>query len=503
MANLDVNHREEGDVDPSISSPFVSVADRDRLRERYRGTTPGRLSGSIGTFFPFLRETALPACDSWVRRQRDRRSFRSLTAGGSTKRAFRRPYARRAHLRSAMDASKGMQKASFVHDGSGEEQGRGGMRNEAKRRRNKGMEGVGIDTDERPCTRCLTCEGGCATMEKKTDVPCVGKGNDGEGKPLGTDGRARRASPNETRADAPQPKEVQVQHREHLSMEQENEAKPVQKKRERTFDNGTRDIIVEEPFANGNPTQAGLQNIGQGEVDMVFGQNPAENRRSPPIPFFGNPQVPHLATPPFESLPDALQQSIDGGGGVELTVPQKAPGTVPRRDSEPETKGGIGTIPDDKSIPAPGEVLSSDRRADQWPLAERDAQGLLNTADPERENKCTSGSLEEYKTREQALLSHPQAKGDGLLQTQDAALDSRRQDEGPLQGKAVDAVHQEKTYKEDAQENGKSKRKLGEAVNLKSKKSVKRGTKGKQAHEIKKKEQTVQVSQVSCNEKLL
>ena len=100
------------------------------------------------------------------------------------------------------------------------------------------------------------------------------------------------------------------------------------------------------------------------------------------------------------------------------------------------------------------------------------------------------------------LFSYSEAKGDGFLQDQNATLDSRRQDEGPLQGKAVGATPQEEN-KQDAQDNGKSKRKLGEAVNLKSKKSAKRGTKGKQAYENKKKEQTVQVSQVSCTEKSL
>ena len=398
-----------------------------------------------------------------------------------------------------MDASKGIQKASFVDGGGRKEQRRGGTRNEAKRRRSKRMEGAGIDTDERRCTRGLAREAGCATMEKTTDVSSVGTGNDGEGKPLERDARAGRALPNETRSVATQPKEVPVRDEEHLSMEQANEAKLVQSESERIFNNESRDKVTEDPFANGKLIQPGLQNIGQGEVDMVSGHNPAENNRSPPIHVGGNPQVPHLATPPFESLPVSLQQNIDGGKGVDLAVPQKAPSTVPWRDSKPE-RTGIGTIPDDDCIPAPGKNLSSYRGEDQRPRAERDAQGLLNTAALERENNCTPGSLQEERAGEQVLFSYSEAKGDGFLQDQNATLDSRRQDEGPLQGKAVGATPQEEN-KQDAQDNGKSKRKLGEAVNLKSKKSAKRGTKGKQAYENKKKEQTVQVSQVSCTEK--
>lgn len=365
------------------------------------------------------------------------------------------------------------------------------------------MEGAGIDTDEKRCTRCLAREAGCATMEKTTNVSSVGIGNDGEGNPLERDARAGRALPNETRAVATQPKEVPMRDEEHLSMEQANDAKPKQSESKGILNNESRDKATEDPFANGKLIQSGLQNIGQGEVDMVSGQNPAESNCSPPIHVGGNLQVPHLAASPSESLPVALQQNIDSGKGVDLTVPQKAPSTVARRDSKPETTG-IGTIPDDKYIPAPGENLSPDRGEDQRPPAERDAQGLLNTAALERENNCTPGPLQEERAGEQVLLSSSEAKGDGFLQDQDATLDSRRQDEGPLQGKNVDATPQEENNnKQDAQDNGKSKRKLGEAVSLKSKKSAKRGTKGKQAYENKKKEQTVQVSQLSCTEKSL
>lgn len=251
---------------------------------------------------------------------------------------------------------------------------------------------------------------------------------------------------------------------------------------------------VDGPSANGPSATDELRTCDDAKNHPAPAHRPAEEYRMTTGRLDPNHAMPDLTSQPPESLAGALLPKVEGVEALNVQDPERDPKPPPQGMLDARKENGTGAVSIALPSAAPEKIRSEHGKASPTSPVEDETCGLVTARPMSGEAGPLARLLDGARKNEQTLPSGSKANARELLGSGDPDLENDEKDKCALPEGDVDAEAKRAIHVQGEQDAGKGKRKLGEIVNLKSKKSSKRGTKAKQAQATREKEQTVQVS---------